>query len=93
MKSLSSPLLTIYLKKKARSFVYKNKRTTVGIGRSDFLKDHRDICIQVSKHIKVMVKIGMVAKKNKASRTEDKWAELSCDNVESVKALTNMLKA
>ena len=40
-----------------------------------------------------MVKIGMVAKKNKASRTEDKWAELSCDNVESVKALTNMLKA
>ena len=46
MKSLSSPLLTIYLKK-ARSFVYKNKRKTVGIGRNDFLKDHRDICIQV----------------------------------------------
>ena len=41
-----------------------------------------------------MVKIVMVGKKkNKASRTEDKWAELSCDNVESVKALTNMLKA
>ena len=88
-----TPINNILKKKSQIVCIYKNKRTTVGIGRSDFLKDHRDICIQVSKHIKVMVKIGMVAKKNKASRTEDKWAELSCDNVESVKALTNMLKA